>query len=109
MVRASRRRSEGCEFDSRSIPDCGFEFAIKLEYSKQFTFKLEIRVHNNRSPVHRIYLVLLIYMPIPFKFDSCKNFATNLNAASSLGLGSKKCSLKHFTLVNSIPSVLARD
>ena len=42
-------------------------------------------------------------MPIPFKFDSCNNFATNLNTASSLGLGSKKCS-KHFTLVNNIPS-----
>ena len=39
-------------------------------------------------------------MPIPFKFDSCKNFATNLNAANSLGLVSKKCS-KHFTLNNS--------
>ena len=38
-------------------------------------------------------------MPIPFKFDSCKNFATNLNAANLLGLASKKCS-KHFTLNN---------
>ena len=38
-------------------------------------------------------------MPIPLKFDSCKNFATNLNAANSSGLGSKKCS-KHFTLNN---------
>ena len=34
-------------------------------------------------------------MTIPFKFDSCQ-IATNLNAANSLGLGSKKCS-KHFT------------
>ena len=23
-------------------------------------------------------------MPIPFKFDCCKNFATNVNAANSL-------------------------
>ena len=29
-------------------------------------------------------------MPIPFKFDSCKNFATNLNAVNLLGLASKK-------------------
>ena len=49
-----------------------------------------------------ITVILLINMPIPFKFDSYKNFANNLNAASSLGLGSKKCS-KHFTLVNNIP------
>ena len=38
-------------------------------------------------------------MPISFKFDSCKIFATNLNAANSFGLGLKKCS-KHFTLNN---------
>ena len=36
-------------------------------------------------------------MPIPFKFDSCKIFAINLNVANSLGLGSKKCS-EHRTL-----------
>ena len=36
-------------------------------------------------------------VPIRFKLiDSCKNFATNLNADNQLGLGSKKCS-KHFT------------
>ena len=40
-----------------------------------------------------------ITTPIPFKFDSCEKFATNLNASNSLGLGSKKCS-KHFTLNN---------
>ena len=38
-------------------------------------------------------------MLIPFKYDSSKIFATNLNAANSLELGSKKCS-KHFTLNN---------
>ena len=36
-----------------------------------------------------ITVILLINMPIPYKCDSCKNFATNLSAASSLGLGSK--------------------
>ena len=51
-----------------------------------------------------ITVMLLINMPLPFKVDSCKNFATNLNAASALGLGSKKCS-KHFTLVSNIPIV----
>ena len=30
-------------------------------------------------------------MPIPFKFDPCRIFATNLTASNSLGLGSKKC------------------
>ena len=30
-----------------------------------------------------ITVILLIDMPIPFKFDSCENFATNLNAANS--------------------------
>ena len=44
-------------------------------------------------------------MPIPFEFDSCTNVATHLNAASSLGLGSKKWP-KHFTLVNNIPSIV---
>ena len=38
-------------------------------------------------------------MPISFKFYSCKIFATNLNAANSLGLGSKKC-CEHFALNN---------
>ena len=38
-------------------------------------------------------------MPIPFKFYSCKIFSTNLNAANSLGLGSKKCS-EYITLNN---------
>ena len=41
-----------------------------------------------------ITVILLINMPIPFKFDACKIFATYLNTANSLGLGSKKCS-KH--------------
>ena len=38
-----------------------------------------------------ITVILLINMPIPFKFESCQILATNLNAANSLGLGSKKC------------------
>ena len=46
-------------------------------------------------------------MPIPFKFDYCKNFATNLNAANSSGLGSKKCS-KHFTLNNTYRLLIFR-
>ena len=63
---------------------------------------LEICVRNKplarlRNLFSVITVILLINMPITFKFDSCKNFATNLNAANSLGLGSKKCS-KHFTL-----------
>ena len=65
---------------------------------------LEIRLRNKplthlRNLFSVITVILLINMPIPFKFDSCSNFATNLNAANSLGLGSKKCS-KHFTLNN---------
>ena len=36
-----------------------------------------------------ITVILLINMPIPYEYDSCKNLATNLYAASSLGLGSK--------------------
>ena len=43
-----------------------------------------------------ITVILLINMPIPFKFDACEIFATYLNTANSLGLGSKKCS-EHFT------------
>ena len=34
-----------------------------------------------------ITVILLINMPIPFKFESCQILATNLNAANSLGLG----------------------
>ena len=52
--------------------------------------KLEICVRN--KPLARlqnlfsvITVILPINMPIPFKFNSCKNFATNLNAANSLG------------------------
>ena len=45
-----------------------------------------------------ITVILFMNIPIPFKFDSGKIFVTNLNAANSLGLGSKKCS-KHFTKV----------
>ena len=73
-------------------------------FDYQVHMLLEILVRN--KPLARfqnlfsvITVILLINMPIPFKFDSCKNFATNLNAANSLGLGSKKCS-KHFTLNN---------
>ena len=47
-----------------------------------------------------ITVILLINMPIPSKFDSCKIFATNLNAANSLGLGSKKRSKHLITLKN---------
>ena len=64
---------------------------------------LEIRVRN--KPIAHLLNLFSVITVIthkyadPFKFDSCKNFATNLNAANSLGLGSKKCS-KHFTLNN---------
>ena len=70
----------------------------------------EIKTRNTytQQPLARLpnlfSVILVINMPIRFKFDSCKNFATNSNAASSLGLGSKKCSI-HFTLVNNMPIV----
>ena len=68
----------------------------------------EIKIRNTYTQQPLAYLpnllsvILVINMPIRFKFDSCKNFATNLNAAS--WTGSKKCSI-HFTLVNNIPIV----
>ena len=43
-----------------------------------------------------ITVILLIDMPIPFKFNSVRFMLPINNAANSLGLGSKKCS-EHFT------------
>ena len=86
-----------------------FQFTVHNYANKRI---INLRNTCTQEPLARlsnlfsvITVILLINMPIPFKFDSCKNFATNLNAASSLGLGSKKCS-KHFTLVNNIPSIV---
>ena len=50
-------------------------------------------------------VILLINMPIPFKFNSCKIYATINNAANSLGLGSQKYP-KHFTPNDSHSTIL---
>ena len=67
---------------------------------------------NNRKWVwyvykqHNILVVVVTHSVIilyknadPFKFGSCKNFATTLNTANALGLGAKTCS-RNFTLNN---------
>ena len=67
---------------------------MNLKYKTSRAMR-EVLYFNARPPTP-----LCIYKNADhFKLDSCKTFATNLNAANSLGLGSKMCS-KHFTLNN---------
>ena len=53
---------------------------------------------RNTCTQHPLARLQNLFSVISFKFDSCKIFATNLNAANSLGLDLRKCS-KHFTKV----------